>query len=80
MAAERIGRTRWLDQRAGEAEVVQKVAGRIATNAQYPALHSQFIQVDIESEECREIRKAAGDAAEAAAHLRDVLEGIRSSR
>lgn len=72
----RIDRTRFLDERAGEARAAQDIASNIAQRSQYAAIHNQFVQVDLDQAECREVMEAAHRASEAAAHLRDVLEDI----
>jgi hypothetical protein len=78
--AKRIGRKRFLDERAGEAHAAQHMGRVIAERSQHGAINNQFLQVDIDPEEAMEITTAAHEISQAAAHLRDVLNGIRSAR
>lgn len=78
MAAKRIGRSRFLTERYGEAAAARSIGRDIATKSQYAALHNQFVQCNLSKDECREIMGAAHDVSEAAAHLQDVLAGIRA--
>jgi hypothetical protein len=78
--AKRIGRTRFIDERAGEARMLQDAARGIAERSQHAVISNQFVEVDLTPDESMEITEAAGEIAIAAAHLRDVLNGIRSAR
>lgn len=78
--AKRIGRHRFLDERAGEAQLIQRAARAIGERSQPAAIRNQFLKVDLDKEEAKEIVEATHKISAAAAELRDVLEGIRLER